>query len=265
MDYAGVEMSKPTEGSMIELLHERYGTRSQGNGRRYVAMSHVRSDAGFDAKRTADFLALDLWPSKGLALHGHEVKISRSDWLNELKDPTKSGEFMKHVDYWWLVIADASMVKVGELPQGWGMMTIGGDGKLRVTKQAPRLTPVEHERGQWGTARIVAQPVHRGLVASMLRCAANTASLQKHRELTAFHDEWKATHSLVSEEWDVKYRSRADDDKAHKRFPTKDAAVSWVREQVAHGRNRYLFEIHQVTTRKYETRDYKGWGYDDLA
>ena len=128
-----------TEASMIQLLHKRYNVTSQGVGSRYVVMSHVRSDAGFDARRTADFMALDLWPSKGLILHGHEVKISRSDWLNELKDPTKSAEFMKHVDYWWLVIADAKMVKPGELPEGWGMMAIGGDGQLRVFKQAPRL------------------------------------------------------------------------------------------------------------------------------
>lgn len=236
-----------TERSMIELLHERYGTRSQGNGRRYVAMSHVRSDAGFDAKRTADFLALDLWPSKGLALHGHEVKISRSDWLNELKDPTKSGEFMKHVDYWWLVIADAAMVKVGELPQGWGMMTIGGDSQLRVVKQAPKLSLSP------GSVNV---PLHRGLVASMLRSAASTSMVQTTRELTTSHDDWKATHELVSEEVAVLYRDWRNDVEIHKRFPTKDAAASWMDEQVAQGRNRYGFITELVTTRKYETREY---------
>lgn len=168
-----------TEASMIDLLHQRYNTRSQGVGSRYVCMAHVRSDAGFDAQRTADFMALDLWPSQGLVLHGHEVKISRSDWLNELKDPEKAGAFIPHMDYWWLVIADKSMVRAGELPEGWGMMHVGTDGQLRVVKQAPRLRKlVPNEAWEWGQPRFIYPPIHRGLAAAMLRAAAKTAAKQ---------------------------------------------------------------------------------------
>lgn len=169
-----------TEASMIDLLHQRYNTRSQGVGSRYVCMAHVRSDAGFDAQRTADFMALDLWPSQGLVLHGHEVKISRSDWLNELKDPEKAGAFIPHMDYWWLVIADKSMVRAGELPEGWGMMHVGTDGQLRVVKQAPRLRPVRLKLNEWGrpVRDTEAAPIHRGLAAAMLRAAAKTAAKQ---------------------------------------------------------------------------------------
>jgi hypothetical protein len=169
-----------TEASMINLLHHRYSTRSQGTGNRYVAMAHVRSDAGFDAQRTADFMALDLWPSQGLTLHGHEVKISRSDWLNELKDPEKSGAFIPHVDYWWLVIVDKDMVKPGELPKDWGLMAVGGDGYLRVFKQAPRLKPPRLKLNEWG--RPVRDPdagsINRGLAAAMLRAAVKTTVKQ---------------------------------------------------------------------------------------
>jgi hypothetical protein len=128
------------ERDVIELLLARYGAM-HGNGRRYAAASHVRSHAGFDAKRTADFVAMDLWPSKGLALHGHEVKVSRSDWLTELKQPEKSGEFIPYMDYWWLVIADKTMVKPGELPEGWGLMA-PRDGRLVVHVQAKRNVQV---------------------------------------------------------------------------------------------------------------------------
>lgn len=186
---------------MIDLLHERYGTRSQGNGNRYVAMSHVRSDAGFDAERTADFMALDLWPSKGLVLHGHEVKISRSDWLNELKDPEKAGAFIPHVDYWWLVIADKDMVKPGELPAEWGMMALGGDGKLRVVKQAPRLRPLvkQPDSNRYGMMRYAHTPVHRGLAASMLRAACKTAKVATTKSLKREHQDWRDTHEKISE------------------------------------------------------------------
>lgn len=191
--------AKQTEASMIELLHQRYGTRA-GNGPRYAGVSHVRSDAGFDAKRTADFIAIDLWPSKGLAIHGHEVKISRSDWLNELKDPDKSAEFMKHVDYWWLVIADAAMVRTGELPQGWGMMAPRADGVLAVVKQAPRLNKVDIPPPGWGHRPGVA-PVHRGLVAAMLRSAGKEVNRASAAAVQAFRAGHDVSETYTLDEW----------------------------------------------------------------
>lgn len=191
------KMPKQTEASMIELLHDRYATRG-GNGARYVGMAHVRSDAGFDAQRTADFMALDLWPSKGLILHGHEVKISRSDWLNELKDPEKAGAFIPHVDYWWLVIADKNMVKDGELPKGWGMMAPGTDGKLRVIKQAPRLTEPRIKLNEWGRPRRDndAGAINRGLVVAMLRSAAKSAHAAAQRESVQRMANFRAGHDI---------------------------------------------------------------------
>lgn len=127
-----------TEREMLDLLASRYRTQA-GNGQRYVFSRHVRSHAGFDARRTADFIAMDLWPSKDLALHGHEVKVSRSDWLHELKDPTKAEEFRRYMDRWWLVVPDQRIVR-DDLPDGWGLMVARGTS-LRVARPAPRLRP----------------------------------------------------------------------------------------------------------------------------
>lgn len=149
-----------TEREMLDLLGKRY-SQVVGNGPRWAVAEHVRSHAGFDARRTADLVAMDLWPSSGLALHGHEVKVSRSDWLRELKEPDKAAEFMQIVDYWWLVAPAGVVAGKQELPDGWGMLelavrTVGrtmrdDDGAyrphrvteeyLRVVKSAPRLAP----------------------------------------------------------------------------------------------------------------------------
>lgn len=139
-----------TEREMLDLLVTRYhGLQPHGGNSqmRYTFGEHVRSHAGFDAKRTADFIAMDLWPSTGLQLHGHEVKVSRSDWLTELKCPEKSEEFKQYMDRWWLVISDASFVKPGELPKGWGMLA-PSFGRLRVVRVAPRLTPLPMPKTQ---------------------------------------------------------------------------------------------------------------------
>ena len=130
------EQSKLTETDMLDALYARY-CYVGGNGQRYAVAAHVRSAAGFDARRTADFIAMDLWPSARLTLHGHEVKVSRSDWLRELKDPTKAAEFIPYMNCWWVVISDARIVREGELPDDWGLMAMRGS-LLTVVKKAPR-------------------------------------------------------------------------------------------------------------------------------
>lgn len=122
------------ERDVFRLLHERYQL-VHGNGQRFVTAEHVRSHAGYDARRTADFIAMDMWPSRGLALHGHEVKVTRSDWLSELRTPEKAQEFIPYMTYWWLVTSDPTIVVKGELPEGWGLMTVN-NGQLRVVKSA---------------------------------------------------------------------------------------------------------------------------------
>lgn len=136
--------SPMTEADVIAALHARYGQRF-GNGPRYAVAAGVRSHAGHSMRRTADFVAMDLWPSRGLALHGHEVKVSRSDWLRELAEPGKAAEFIPYVNYWWAVVSGPRIVRDGELPEGWGLLVMRG-GQLAVASQAPRrealpLTP----------------------------------------------------------------------------------------------------------------------------
>lgn len=176
-----VEPDKPktkyTERRMLDHLGNRYGQLNNGNGQRYAYAEHVKDRAGFFHQRCADFIAIDLWPGSGLALHGHEVKVSRSDWLHELTQPEKADAFKRYMDFWWLVVPDASIVKPGELPEGWGLLTLVrdkwpgrgmpdlGGQKLRVKIAAPRLTP---------------EPLPRDMLATLLRATAKTATRRTH-------------------------------------------------------------------------------------
>ncbi|MBX9150048.1 hypothetical protein [Rhodococcus qingshengii] len=154
--------SKVTERDMLDLLNARYH-KAYANGPRYVGAEHVRSHAGFGAQRTADYMAMDLWPGvpygSKIALHGHEVKVSRSDWLTELKTPEKAEEFKRYMDYWWLVVSDPAIVKPGELPEGWGLMVKSGNA-IRVKTAAPKLDPL---------------PMPKPLMACLLRAVSKTA------------------------------------------------------------------------------------------
>lgn len=159
--------ARTTERDMLDLLNLRYGLEYRNGSSvtvRWSRAEHVRNRAGFDAGRIADYVAMDLWPGiphgSKLALHGHEVKVSRSDWLAELKDPGKAEAFAPFMDYWWLVVSDPTIVRDGELPAGWGLMVKAG-GRLRVKVSAP-LIP--------------ALPMPKTLLASLLRATAKTAT-----------------------------------------------------------------------------------------
>lgn len=65
--------------------------------------------------------------------------MSRSDWFTELSDPDKAEAFRPYCDYWWLVTSDAKVARPDELPAGWGLMVLSGNGSLRVTKQAKKI------------------------------------------------------------------------------------------------------------------------------
>lgn len=155
-----------TERDMLDLIHERYA-RDHGNGPRYVVAEHVRNVAGFGdyrsggaPLRTADAIAIDLWPSGGNLLHGFEVKVSRSDWLSELRDPTKADAIRRYCDHWWLVVPDAQIAHDG-LPDGWGLLAVGSDGRLRQRRAAPKLDRRDPDPS---------------FLASLLRAAARTAA-----------------------------------------------------------------------------------------
>jgi len=172
-----------TERSMLEALHERYGNSRyihRGNGPRWVCAEHVRNNAGFEAQRTADFMAVDTWLSSGLAVHGHEVKVSRSDWLSELKAPWKSLPFREIIDYWWIVAPSTVIVRPEELPPEYGLMVLDGNGFLRAQVTAPRLNDLGAAvKGTWGARRTELPPLPRGFVAALLRgvqrCAKDRA------------------------------------------------------------------------------------------
>lgn len=157
-----------TEREILDLLHVRYGQTSQGKTVRYAVAEHVRSDAGFEARRTLDFVAMDLWPrgATGLNLIGHEIKCSRSDWLRELKDPSKALEFSRYMDQFWLVVADRDIVAQGELPTGWGLMAMAGT-KLRAIVPATRQIPLQLPKGMLAALlRSVQCTQHRSLEVS---------------------------------------------------------------------------------------------------
>lgn len=136
----------------------RAALRHRFRAPRWGLLFEVRSRTGFAGEwygnvRSADEIAMGVEPSC-LELHGIEVKRSRGDWLRELRDPAKAAEVMRYCDRWWLATSSAEIVRPEELPPGWGLLVVRGDGKLVQRVAAPKLE---------------AEPVTREFLAAMFR------------------------------------------------------------------------------------------------
>lgn len=128
-----------TTAEMMIRLKARYADFG------YAVLTEVADGTGSSCSRWADALVMSLWPSRGLELHGFEVKVSRGDWKKELADPKKAEAICKYCDRWWIVAGSKDIVPVDELPKTWGLLAAHGNG-LKVMKPAPELSPIPFDR-----------------------------------------------------------------------------------------------------------------------
>lgn len=156
---------RETERTMLNRLRVRYGgTYRNGSyeGRRYVVAEHVALDPGaWAGTRIVDALVFDMWSEawakltpeeredgiagwgKRQTIHGFEVKVSRADWLAELRDPSKAEAWAQYCHMFWLVAASKDIVR-DDLPEGWGLLVPHGSSLRAVrtpTRRMPLLMP----------------------------------------------------------------------------------------------------------------------------
>lgn len=141
-----------TAQDVERALRERFAAPA------WAFLAQVRNGTGWarNKARTADAIAFSTWPSRGLELHGFEIKVDRQDVRRELADPEKAEEFIRFCDRWWLAVSDADLVQQGELPPTWGLLVL--EGRKMVCKvEAPLLE---------------AKPLDRLQLAAIFRCVA---------------------------------------------------------------------------------------------
>lgn len=144
--------------------------------------------------RLADGVAIPTYESRGTEMHGFEVKVTRADWLRELKEGSKAEACAQHCDRFWLVLGDPAIAFDAEVPAKWGILVPHGDG-LKVRRHADLL---REERVEWP----------RRLVVTLARKA------------------YKAANDSVREVRHTAYRSGYDDGK-------KAASGGWEKERAA--------------------------------
>lgn len=83
-----------------------------------------------------DAWVINCWPSQEFKRLAFEVKISRSDFLKELAEPTKRQVALKFSNEFYFA-APAGLIKSDELPEECGLIEVYEDGRTRIRRRAP--------------------------------------------------------------------------------------------------------------------------------
>lgn len=148
-----VTMSAKSTKVTAVMIREAIGKR--WSAPEYAVMFEVGNATGSRVRRHADAVIMSLWPSRGLELHGVEIKVSRSDWKREAADPTKAEEVAQYCDRWWVITAPGVIDDLSDVPPAWGVREF--DGRRWETLREASLTKAE--------------PVSREFLGGMLRRA----------------------------------------------------------------------------------------------
>jgi hypothetical protein len=124
---------------MLRAHHGLTGPADQWAGGTLIP--EVSPNGPFGDGRRADALYVGYTAASGRCLIGYEIKTSRADWRREIaRAADKADQWADQCHEWWIVVSDPAIVKDGELPHGWGLMSppTGGDHLMTVHVRAER-------------------------------------------------------------------------------------------------------------------------------
>ncbi len=127
-------------GRVLEGLKSRY-SREEGWG----LVANV-SSGDVDELRYADAVAVALSPMEGPRLHGFEIKVSRADWVREMRSPEKSAPIRAYCAAWWIVVpfpAKRIILSTSlELPEDVGLLEVDHGRALPLVHPVERAVEV---------------------------------------------------------------------------------------------------------------------------
>ena len=175
----------------------------------------VAKGTGWAANRHLDAVAMDLWPSRGLALTGIEIKVALADFRKEIADPSKAEEVARFCDYFYIA-APKGLIPTDELPLAWGLLQVGEDGRARIKVKA---------------AKTEAEDFGRPFVAALLRAATRPIDT----------DTLDAALKSRIEELEAGYEARVKSEATIMAGGSSRAARSWENLEEALGKNPGVF------------------------
>jgi len=127
---------KWTADEVRRCIAKRFDAAGNGAGEKSIVLHEMATATGFSRRMGwIDTCVFEMWPSRGWTRRAIEIKVSRADFLHELKQPKKSEWARKHFHEFWFC-SPPDIIKPAEVPEGSGLYHTNGDSV--VTKVAAR-------------------------------------------------------------------------------------------------------------------------------
>lgn len=165
----------------------------------YAVMWEVGQGTGAASGRYADAIIMSLWPSRGLELHGVEIKVSRSDWKREAADPTKAEAIAKYCDRWYIHTPKGLIQDLSEVPPAWGVREYDG-ARWFTVREAEKTEAAPMDRAFLAALLRRADGIMRAMIEDAIRSA-------RQKEV----EEYQARRDRFKEEVDRAAKRRTDE------------------------------------------------------
>jgi len=99
-----------------------------------------KSRGRYSIQQRVDAWALNCYAGNGFRRIAYEIKVSRSDFIKEKRDPEKRQPAMEVSDYFYFA-APRGLIAPMELPQGCGLLVVYDSGRSEILERAPKLNP----------------------------------------------------------------------------------------------------------------------------
>lgn len=182
---SGKKPHELTTGQVMDMIETKWGDRGE-----HIVLFDVPDRVGMKQRRRADVIAISMWQKSNYVIHGAEIKVSRGDWLRELKQTSKSDPFLPHVDRWWLITGNVTVAKPEEIPDYWGWMNATATG-LRIMRPARAIESTENKvfmNRDWAYGLI--QRAHRASGEELSRQVAKGIEVQLKVETARLEREY---------------------------------------------------------------------------
>lgn len=131
---------------IIDALREKHNVNY---GREWAFFDELRVGTGyrkydskkggyesFNPEQRIDAWAINLYPSNNFERVAYEIKVSRSDYLNEIKNSDKRRQALELSNRFYFITPQGLLNK-DEIPNECGLMEVDVDSNIKTIKKAP--------------------------------------------------------------------------------------------------------------------------------
>lgn len=118
--------------AVVAALYRHYEARG------YMCLDELKPGTGTAGGYSGgiDFWCMHQWPSEKYARIAVEIKVSRSDYLREVKQQHKQRNALRHSNLLYFA-APVKIISPWELRQDAGLLEVRDDGSVREVRPAP--------------------------------------------------------------------------------------------------------------------------------